>query len=150
MKTKLNSRVTTQEMIDLSTMIINFGSESLLRKRLVDLLQTELIHNSKETLKDAIRDKHITEEEISDIISKYKVERLDVAEIFKVKYEDGIKVDNNEGEETVVIMTIEGSPVWKMKTMIESKYGLKVKLAKDLVEEIQKANKNKEDTDYIG
>lgn len=145
---------TSQDLIALTAFAsLQLERGSYLFKELGNFIIEQTERTNKKIMEKAIAEGKIDEVEIAELIKKYKVERKDIAEIFKFFYDKGISIESlKRKEESVYMITIKGSGIWKMRKYIKEKYGMIVMEADEAMKkmmEIDKENKN-ETINYIG
>jgi hypothetical protein len=128
---------TTKEMIELTAIIIMMP-DGYLRSKLVKLSREELDKTNRIMLELAIRDKKITEEEIKELNIKYGATRKDIAEIFKVYYDTGLKVKDGTDEDRFVMITLKTTAVYRMKDYIEKKHNLLIMTQEEAADYMEK------------
>lgn len=107
-----------------------------------------LLKANENILFNALEDKKITEDKITELITKYKVTRMDVGEALKHLYDNGIEVDSGIDKKKVIMVTMKGSGIYKLKNWLKKNYNVEVMLPDEMMNQITKIEQEK--ANYIG
>jgi len=143
--------ISTNDFGLVTGMIIGIENK-LLKEKLRDFFIETIQENQKNILINAIIDGHTNQEEIDMLMKKYDVKEDVISEIFKHKYDEGIKHDDGKEDNSMYMLTIDKTTgLYKMKDYVKERFGLIVLLPHEAIEKFEEEdNFENKVSNYIG
>ena len=144
--------IPTEDLMKLSLMIKAL-EKGYLRDRLIKLLDYEGNKAAKKVLETALKDGHVTDEQVEYMKQTYGAKQREIAELFKVHYEMGMQIDDGKPENSQAVMvTMKGSTIWKMKDYVKENFGIKIIEHEEMMQKIMQSDllPDEDEISYIG